>query len=114
MAMSAPPGSTDPRLKEDELYGPSYRVSRYCPNGNCVEAGVTADGSVAVRDSKNPDNPPHLFSREEWVAFVWGVKDGDFDFFDTSICDDLVPRRPEVLDRRNFSGSQNAESEVLN
>jgi hypothetical protein len=45
---------------------------------NCVEIAPIA-GGVAVRDSKNPDGPALLYTRDEWAAFVGGVKDGEFD-----------------------------------
>lgn len=57
-----------------------YKTSRYCPDGNCVEAAAMSDGAVAIRDSKDRNKPPHIFTAEEWEAFVAGVKDGDFDF----------------------------------
>jgi Domain of unknown function (DUF397) len=57
-----------------------YATSRYCPGGNCVEAAALPDGAVALRDSKDRNKPPHIFTAEEWAAFVAGVKEGDFDF----------------------------------
>ncbi|SIO85630.1 hypothetical protein BQ8420_07920 [Nocardiopsis sp. JB363] len=40
----------------------------------------SAEGEVfVVRDSKNPDAAPLVFTRAEWDAFVEGVKDGEFD-----------------------------------
>lgn len=36
-------------------------------------------GVVAVRDSKDPGGPKLLFTREEWKAFVGGLKAGEFD-----------------------------------
>ncbi|GAB3802857.1 DUF397 domain-containing protein [Micromonospora zhanjiangensis] len=50
--------------------------------GNCVEAGPVLDGSgrVAVRHSKAPDAAVIVYTREEWDAFVGGVKEGEFDF----------------------------------
>jgi hypothetical protein len=57
-----------------------YGTSRHCPQGNCVEAAALPDGAVAVRDSKDRNKPPHIFTAEEWAAFIAGVKDGDFDF----------------------------------
>jgi hypothetical protein len=50
--------------------------------GNCVEAGPLADGSgrVAVRHSRTPDAATIVYTRDEWNAFVAGVKDGEFDF----------------------------------
>lgn len=44
---------------------------------NCVEVAAV-DQAVAVRDSKNPGGPALVYTREEWDAFVGGVKDGDF------------------------------------
>lgn len=38
-------------------------------------------GVVAVRDSKDPDGPKLLFTRDEWKAFVGGVRAGEFDAF---------------------------------
>ncbi|MEV7013121.1 DUF397 domain-containing protein, partial [Streptosporangium sp. NPDC051022] len=35
---------------------------------------------VAVRHSRRPDAEVIVYSRAEWVAFVGGVKDGEFDF----------------------------------
>jgi hypothetical protein len=50
--------------------------------GSCVEAGPVLDGSgrVAVRHSKAPDAAVIVYTRDEWDAFVGGVKGGEFDF----------------------------------
>jgi len=56
-----------------------YKTSQYCPSGNCVEVAVLPDGAVAVRDSKGRNKPPHMFTAEEWTAFIAGIKAGDFD-----------------------------------
>lgn len=45
---------------------------------NCVEVAFV-DGAIAVRDSKNPSGPALVYTREEWDAFIGGVKDGEFD-----------------------------------
>lgn len=47
--------------------------------GNCVEVAHVPGGSVAVRDSKNRDRAPHVFTRQEWEAFLIGAKRGEFD-----------------------------------
>ncbi|MEU4214059.1 DUF397 domain-containing protein [Actinoplanes sp. NPDC026623] len=52
--------------------------SRSGGNGDCVEVAITDEG-VAVRDTKDRDKPPHIYTHSEWVAFVGGVKDGEFD-----------------------------------
>lgn len=52
-------------------------------NGNggaCVEVARNLPGIVAVRDSKDRGNGPTLaFIKDEWSAFVAGVKAGAFD-----------------------------------
>jgi hypothetical protein len=34
-------------------------------------------GVVAVRDSKNPARPAFVLTRDEWAAFLSGVKRGE-------------------------------------
>ncbi|MFO7251996.1 MAG: DUF397 domain-containing protein [Actinomycetes bacterium] len=62
----------------------AWHVSSYSASGgsNCVEAGPVLDGSgrVAVRHSRYPDGPVLVFTRAEWVAFLAGVRSGEFDF----------------------------------
>jgi hypothetical protein len=53
--------------------------SRACSSDGCVEVAHLADGTVAIRDSKDVRKAAHVFDREEWSAFVSGVKNGDFD-----------------------------------
>ena len=53
--------------------------SRACSSDGCVEVARLADGSVALRDSKDVRKAAHLFDREEWSAFITGVKNGEFD-----------------------------------
>jgi len=45
----------------------------------CVEVAALVNGSVAVRDSKDPSGPVLLFSQGEWIAFVQGVRAGEFE-----------------------------------
>lgn len=44
----------------------------------CVEV-AQKNGLVAVRDSKDPKKNTLVFTSDEWVAFVRGVKSGEFD-----------------------------------
>ncbi|GGM67390.1 hypothetical protein GCM10010106_11690 [Thermopolyspora flexuosa] len=71
-------------LSPDELAKVAWHISTKSDGGggNCVEAGPLADGSgrVAVRHSRRPDGPVIVYSREEWQAFIAGVKEGEFDF----------------------------------
>jgi uncharacterized protein DUF397 len=45
----------------------------------CVLGARLEDGGMAVKDSKNPDGPVLVFTRDEWQAFIEGVKLGEFD-----------------------------------
>ena len=38
--------------------------------GNCVEVARNLPGVVAVRDSKNPDGPALIVSRDQWASFI--------------------------------------------
>jgi hypothetical protein len=47
-------------------------------NNSCVE--VLTDGeAIAVRNSRAGDKEILSFDRDEWLAFVAGVKNGEFD-----------------------------------
>jgi hypothetical protein len=46
--------------------------------GACVEV-APMPGSVAVRDSKDPEGPILVFTPAEWHAFLDGAKSGEFD-----------------------------------
>ncbi|MHA6792144.1 DUF397 domain-containing protein [Pseudonocardia bannensis] len=56
-----------------------FKVSSFCSWGDCVEVGRTPEGQVAVRDSKDRERRPLVFTADEWAAFVAGVKNGEFD-----------------------------------
>ena len=45
---------------------------------NCVEVAF-AGGAVALRDSKDKTGPVLLVTPAEWLAFIGGTKDGEFD-----------------------------------
>jgi hypothetical protein len=55
------------------------KSSRSNPNGNCVELAALADGSVAVRNSRQPEGPALVYTRAEVSAFLAGVQNGEFD-----------------------------------
>jgi hypothetical protein len=56
---------------------PQWQKSSYCSTNACVEVAKTSD-VVLVRDSKDPQAEPLAFTADEWVAFVRGVKAGEF------------------------------------
>jgi hypothetical protein len=51
--------------------------SSFCGNSACVEVAKVGD-EFLVRDSKYPDGLVLTFTRDEWAAFVAGVKAGEF------------------------------------
>ena len=65
-----------------EVDGAWHKSSYSNPSGNCVE--ITNESSVIrVRDTKDNGTGPILnFTRDEWTAFINGVKDGEFDISD--------------------------------
>ena len=48
-------------------------------NGACVELAAVPEGTVAVRDSKNPDGAMLIFTRAEMRVWLQGVRAGEFD-----------------------------------
>ena len=50
-------------------------------NGNCAEVAELPDGSVGVRNSRDPDGPVLSFTPYEWRAFLGGVRLREFDRF---------------------------------
>jgi hypothetical protein len=55
------------------------KSSRSNSNANCVEVASNLPGVVAVRDSKDPNGPALVYTPSEWITFMAGIKDGDFD-----------------------------------
>jgi Domain of unknown function (DUF397) len=65
---------------ELDLSKAAWRKSSYSgANNNCVEVAGNLPRIVAVRDSKDPDGPALVISREEWGTFAAGLKAGQFD-----------------------------------
>ncbi|WP_406275382.1 DUF397 domain-containing protein [Nocardia sp. NBC_00881] len=59
----------------------SWRKSSFSnPSGNCVEVAETANGQVAVRNSRDPEGGVLFYTRPEIDAFVRGAKSGEFDY----------------------------------
>lgn len=56
-----------------------FRKSSFSTAGSCVEVRRLPDGRIALRDSKDTTLPPHHFTPTEWLAFLAGVRAGEFD-----------------------------------
>jgi hypothetical protein len=57
----------------------AWRKSTFCNGADaCVEVAPLANGNVALRDGKDPDAAPQVYSPAEWEAFTSGVKAGEF------------------------------------
>jgi Domain of unknown function (DUF397) len=54
-----------------------WHKSGFSVGGHCAEVAFD-DDAVLVRHSRY-GNPALVFSPEEWVAFIKGVKAGEFD-----------------------------------
>jgi hypothetical protein len=61
-----------------------WRTSRFS-NGegggnDCVQVAPLPDGGTAVRHSQHPNGEVIFYTRREMVAFMTGVKAGEFDY----------------------------------
>jgi hypothetical protein len=56
-----------------------FRKSTHSNSGGCVAVAKYADGSVKVRDTKDPFSPTLSFTAHEWAMFLKGARDGEFD-----------------------------------
>jgi hypothetical protein len=64
-------------FKDDE-----FKTSSYSHPGGIINRCVAVaanTGGVAVRNSNDPNRVTACFTREEWDAFLKGVKAGEFD-----------------------------------
>jgi Domain of unknown function (DUF397) len=67
-------------MNSDDLTSARWFKSSYSDGqNNCVEVAFLDRGDVALRDSKDKGRGPILrFTASEWVAFVGGAVDGEF------------------------------------
>lgn len=57
----------------------AYNKSSFSRGGNCVMVARLSDGNVLVGDTKDRTLEPLRFNGAEWLAFVQGVKNSEFD-----------------------------------
>lgn len=70
----------DNGVRSTLIEGVEWRKSRRSnPGGNCVELAALPQGGFAVRNSRHPEGPALVYTREEIEAFIGGAKDGEFD-----------------------------------
>lgn len=55
------------------------KSSASSPSGNCVELAGLPDGTVAVRNSRDPAGPALVYTRAEMTAFLRAARAGEFD-----------------------------------
>ncbi len=68
-----PPNNTPPTLGSL-----AWRVARDCDGGSCIRV-APHKGMIVIGDTKNPDGPVLSYSHDEWLAFIKGIRQGDFD-----------------------------------
>lgn len=54
------------------------KAHRSIANGDCVEI-ASAQGLIAVRDSKDPSGPIMRYDTSVWQSFLSGARSGKFD-----------------------------------
>lgn len=67
------------KVRSVDLLNLPWKKSSYsAANGDCVEA-CPANGSIGVRDSKNPAQPALWFRPAQWRGFISTIKCDDPD-----------------------------------
>jgi hypothetical protein len=66
-------------MPADDLTKLDWRKATASADGACVEVAPLQSGGIAVRDSKDPMGPVLRFTRREWVSFLDGLDEGEFD-----------------------------------
>ena len=67
-------------IPADQLVSAAWRKSKASnPSGSCVEVAELPGGAIAVRNSRHPSGPALIYTQAEIMAFLTGVKNGEFD-----------------------------------
>lgn len=65
---------------DEAVNGDGYRTSSFSgDNGDCVAFKDLGNGYVAIKDTKNPDAAPQVYTYSEWRAFTKGVQNMEFE-----------------------------------
>ncbi|MGH3709991.1 MAG: DUF397 domain-containing protein [Pseudonocardiaceae bacterium] len=70
------PNDLDPAWLQNQLTGTQWHTAS-SGGQSCVEVAFLARGIVALRDSKNPDKPAHIFDDAEYDTFIAGIMRGE-------------------------------------
>lgn len=58
----------------------NWRKSSYSNGGtNCVELAALPDGTIGMRNSRDPDGTVHTYGRDAIRALIAGIKNGELD-----------------------------------
>ncbi len=63
--------------RHDDTAPRRWRRSTRCANGACLEVAIDDDGTVHVRDAKNPRSPILRFSPASWTALLAALRAGE-------------------------------------
>jgi hypothetical protein len=67
-------------MSAGDLDGAAWRKSqRSNSQGACVEIARIDAGTVAMRNSRDPQGPALIYRRESIEALIEGLRNGDFD-----------------------------------
>lgn len=66
----------DPAWLESQLVGARWKTAS-SGGTTCIEVAFLPCGIVALRDSKNPTKPAHIFNDAEYESFVAGILRGE-------------------------------------
>jgi hypothetical protein len=79
-------------MRGTDLPASAWRKSSFSGSAtqNCVEVATIAAVAVAVRNSRDPGGPALRFTTAEWVAFLHGVRAGEFGSTNATSSDDAA------------------------
>ncbi len=61
---------------------PTFKISSLCDKSGCGCGCVgvaLSEGKILVTNTTTSNSPTATFTKEEWTAFIAGVKNGEFD-----------------------------------